>query len=209
MQVRTCSRFALAASCLAAMLFVVPAVRAQTIWRTDSIEDPAWERFSVCFDNGCASIVEVGLGESEREAVRAILLPEGGGAAAERERLRAAIAQMERFVGEKTGTSRDLGGTFNFVADRQMDCIDESTNTRSYLRMFRRYGLMRHHEVDEPATRGWMIFGWPHTTAVMRETATGAQWAVDSWFLDNGEPPFILPLQIWRSGWKPGDPVTR
>lgn len=196
-------------SCLAALLFAAPLVRAQTIWRTDTIEDPAWGRFSVCFDNGCASIVEVGLDEVQSKAIRAILEPPAADAAAERERLRAAIAQMERFVGEKTGTSRDLGGTFNFVSDRQMDCIDESTNTRSYLMMFRRYGLMRHHEVDEPATRGWMIFGWPHTTAVLRETATGALWAVDSWFLDNGEPPFILPLQVWRSGWKPGDSDSR
>lgn len=195
-------------SCLAALLMAAPAVRAQTVWRTDTIEDPAWERFSVCFDNGCASIVEVGLDAVEREAIRALLLPDGGGAAAERERLRAAIAQMERFVGEKTGTSRDKGGTFNFVRDRQMDCIDESTNTWSYLLMFRRYGLMRHHEVDDVATRGWFVFGWPHTTAVIRETATGARWAVDSWFLDNGEPPFILPLQVWQRGWEPGDPVA-
>lgn len=200
------ARAGLALSLLAAVLSAAPAARAQTVWRTEPIEDPAWERFSVCFDNGCASIVEVGLSDAQQDAIRGILLPVAADAAAERERLRAAIAQMERFVGELTGTSRDLGGTFNFVSDRQMDCIDESTNTRSYLMLFRRYGLMRHHEVDEPATRGWVIFGWPHTTAVMRETATGARWAVDSWFLDNGEPPFILPLQVWRRGWKPGDP---
>ena len=190
------------------MLLAAPAARAQDRWRTEIIEDPAWERFSVCFDNGCASIVEVALDGAQQAAIRALFEPVAADAAAERGQLRAAIAQMERFVGALTGTSRDKGGTFNFVSDRQMDCIDESTNTWSYLLMFRRYGLMRHHEVVEVATRGWPIFGWPHTTAVMRETATGARWAVDSWFLDNGEPPFILPLEVWRRGWEPGDPVS-
>ncbi len=192
-------------SCLAAVLAALPA-RAQ--WRSDIIEAPSWEHFSVCYDNGCASLAEVSLDEAERDAIRAILLPAAADAAAERDRLRAAVAQMERFVGEKTGTSRDRGGTFNFVGDRQMDCIDESTNTWTYLTMFRRHGLLRHHEVGDPATRGWIIFGWPHTTAVIREIASGARWAVDSWFLDNGEPPFILPLEVWRRGWRPGDPAA-
>jgi hypothetical protein len=62
---------------------------------------------------------------------------------------------------------------------------------------------MRHHRVDQRATRGWFILGWPHTTAVVSETGSDVQWAVDSWFLDNGEPPFILPLDVWRNGWEP------
>lgn len=162
----------------------------------------------MCYDNGCASVAQLGLSGAERDALRAILTPAAVDAATERERLRAALAQMERYVGERTGTSRDRGRTFNFVGDPQMDCIDESTNTTTYLTLFRRDGLLRHHEVAEPATRGWFVFGWPHATAVMREIASGAVWAVDSWFLDNGEPPFILPLEVWRRGWEPGDPIA-
>jgi hypothetical protein len=151
--------------------------------------------------------VEVGLDAAQQAVIRALFEPQAIDAAAERGQLRAAIAQMERYVGAMTGTSGDKGGTFNFVRERQMDCIDESTNTWSYLLMFRRYGLMHRHEVADVATRGWVIFGWPHTTAVIRETATGARWAVDSWFFDNGEPPVVLPLEVWRRGWEPGDPI--
>jgi hypothetical protein len=63
--------------------------------------------------------------------------------------------------------------------------------------------LLRHHHVADRATRGWFIFGFPHTTAVIHEDARNAEWAVDSWFLDNGEPPFILPLDVWKKGWRP------
>lgn len=107
-----------------------------------------------------------------------------------------------------TGTWRDKGGTFN-GGEGQMDCIDESINTTLYLTMLQKFGLMRLHRVEDRATRGWFLAGWPHTTAVIseiamnRENGTYRLWAVDSWFLDNGEPPFILPLETWKAGWEP------
>ncbi len=50
-----------------------------------------------------------------------------------------------------------------------MDCIDESINTTLYLTMFQKFGLLREHQVEDRATRGWFIGGWPHTTAVISE----------------------------------------
>lgn len=50
------------------------------------------------------------------------------------------------------------------------------------------------------------LFGWPHTTAMVSETRGGARWAVDSWFRENGKPPEIVPLEVWRRGWRPGKP---
>jgi hypothetical protein len=172
--------------------------------RDDIITDPTWQRFSVCHDNGCLSLDQVALTEQQWEQLRAVFFPLAEDAAEERARVRAAIALMEKFVGDATGTWQDKGGTFNFGKTGQMDCIDESINTSLYLTMFYKYGMLRHHRVQDRATRGWFIFGWPHTTAVMRENARDAVWAVDSWFLDNGQPPFILPLDEWKRGWKPG-----
>ena len=93
----------------------------------------------MCYDNGCASLDEVALTERQWKQVRSILEPEPGSAAEERERLREAIALMERFVGRITGTWQDKGGTFNFDSPGQMDCVDESINTTMYLTMFHRY----------------------------------------------------------------------
>jgi hypothetical protein len=84
-----------------------------------------------------------------------------------------------------------------------MDCIDESINTTTYLRMLEREQLLRWHTVEDRATRGWFIRGWPHTTAVIRDRKTGELYAVDSWFEDNGEPPHIVPLDKWKGGWDP------
>ena len=67
---------------------------------------------------------------------------------------------------------------------------------------------MRWHTVEDRATRGWFFRGWPHTTAVIRDKRSGQLYAVDSWFLDNGKPPFILPLEKWKDGWDPEDAVA-
>lgn len=184
------------------LLCVCASVRADVFVRDDINIDPEPGRFTVCHDNGCASLAHLGLTEEQWQAIRRLFEPSPQDAQTERERLRSAIALMEKFVGEAIGTWRDKGGTFN-GGGGQMDCIDESINTTLYLAMFRKHGLMRHHSVADRATRGWFLFGWPHTSAVVSEAGNGKLWAVDSWFLDNGERPFILPLETWESGWEP------
>jgi len=171
--------------------------------RGDIITNPTWDRFSVCYNNGCRSLDFVSLTQQQWDELKALFDPPAEAASEERRRVRAAIALMEVYVGDATGTWQDKGGSFNFGVTGQMDCIDESTNTSLYLTMFSNHGLLRYHHVQDRATRGWFLFGWPHTTAVLREDASGALWAVDSWFLDNGHPPFILPLDVWKSGWRP------
>lgn len=177
--------------------------RAHVFPRDDIITDPTWQRFSVCYDGGCHSLAYVSLTQRQWKQVRAIFFPLAETAVEERRHIRAGIALMEKFAGDATGTWRDKGGTFNFGSTGQMDCIDESINTTLYLTMFYKYGMLRFHHVADRATRGWFIFGWPHTTAVVHEDARNEDWAVDSWFLDNGEPPFILPLDEWKKGWRP------
>lgn len=184
------------------------AVNADIFVRDDIITDPVPEMMTVCHGNGCLNLGYVSLTPQQWQELRGIFYPLTSMAEEERERLRRAIALMERFAGAATGTWQDKGGTFNSGAG-QMDCIDESINTTLYLTLFQKYGLMRHHRVQDRATRGWFLGGWPHTTAVMLEPAADAGrtrerlWAVDSWFLDNGDPPFILPLELWKSGWEP------
>lgn len=177
--------------------------RADVFTRPDIITDPDPAHFTVCYDGGCASLAQLKLSEAQWQRIRALFAPPAANAAEEREQIRSAIALFESFVGPMTGTSGDKGGTFQALGETgQMDCIDESTNTTIYLRMMQKYGLLRWHNVADRATR-WSLFSWPHTTAVIEERAGGRAWAVDSWFLDNGQPPFVLPLETWRSGWKP------
>jgi len=178
-------------------------VRADVFVRADIISDPDPARFNICHDYGCASLTLVKLSEEQWQQVRAVFAPPAATPAEERERIRRAIGLLETIVGPMTGTAHDKGGTWpGFGQPGQMDCIDESTNTTIYLTMLQKYGLLRWHNVADRATR-WSLFRWPHTTAVIEERAGGREWAVDSWFLDNGKPPFVLPLDTWKDGWTP------
>ena len=176
---------------------------ADTFVRDDIITDPDPAQFNICHDQGCASLTWVRLSAEQWQRVRSVFATPAEASPEEREQIRSAIALLETVVGPMTGTSSDLGGTWpGFGLPGQMDCIDESINTTTYLRMLQKYGLLRWHGVVDRATR-WSLFSWPHTTAVIEERSSRRQWAVDSWFLDNGEPPFVLPLETWRDGWKP------
>lgn len=182
---------------------------AAALLSTARAEQPAailqLEAFTVCHRQGCAEQTDIRLSAEDATAIYQAF---GGLAASpEQERLAItrAIARFEHSVGPRTGTDRDLGGTFPGVfRNGQMDCIDEATNTTTYLRLLKQAGLLQWHSILEPATRlpiprNW----WPHTSATIQDKITGVKYAVDSWFEANGQPPHIIELKQWRRGWKP------
>lgn len=160
----------------------------------------------VCFHHGCTSVARVAIEDEQWRQVSRHLQTDAGDPAGEREQIREAIAEMERVTGVLAGTSGDRAGDlqgFGTIAP-QMDCIDESANTTTYLTLFEQAGLLRWHSVEPRATRGYLFFGgWPHYTAIIREHRSGHLWAVDSWFRDNGNPPDVVELETWKDGWKP------
>ncbi len=160
--------------------------------------------FGVCYDYGCKTRQTVRLPEEQWQTVRALFAPEPANATQERRRIARAIALMETLVGTITGTAADLGGnTRGAGMPGQMDCIDESTNTNTYLHLMQADGLLRFHEVRGRRMRSrWLVDA--HWTAVIRDTGTGQDYAVDSWFFDNGQPPVIARLNDWLA--KRSDP---
>jgi hypothetical protein len=77
-----------------------------------------------------------------------------------------------------------------------MDCIDESTNTYQYLSALEELGLLKWHKVDLKQRRVvWLATHW---TATIREIGSGRRYAVDSWYRDNGELPYIQPIEDWK-----------
>ena len=165
---------------------------------------PTPQRIPVCSGYGCLNIDIVQLNDAEWRSVRTLFVPRAENPTDERQQIARAIAQLEKIIGPKTETEHDKGGTFPGLFEAgQMDCIDESTNTTVYLRLLAANDLLRWHEVGPDATRGYFLFGWPHTTATVREKSSGNEYAVDSWFFDNGAEPVIIPLKQWRDGWNP------
>jgi len=207
----TGERFRVSAICLALLVVALRAGAADyapdVFVRPDIVTDPAPGRFSVCHGGTCAIVSQVALDEEQWARIAAAFTASAGDAQEERARIAEAIARFENVVGAITDTADDRAeNRLGTAWWSQMDCIDESTNSTTYLRIFARQGLLRFHRVEGRVTRGFFIFGWPHTTAVVSETKTGARWAVDSWFYENGKPPVTVPLELWKTGWRPEKP---
>ncbi len=120
----------------------------------------------------------------------------------ERRAVAYAIGWMERRTGSVIGTAADRPGMdFTAAGDpTQQDCVDEATNTTSYLLVLAHNKLLRHHTVGTPFAKENLlrgVAGWPHWTAVLRETPKGQKWAVDSWIFANGENPAIVEVDKW------------
>lgn len=170
----------------------------------DIIRNPTTARHSICFDHSCNRIVTDSLSDAEWQLASEPLHTMATTAQSERIAIARSIARFETVTGKHIGTSADRGGNLSGMGRTgQMDCIDESTNTTTYLRLLEDAGYLHFHRVEDTATRFGLFVGMPHSTAVIRELASGMRYAVDSWFFDNGMEPYIVPLAEWKSGRDP------
>ena len=167
---------------------------------------PTLSSFEICHSGGCAEVSPVSLSDAEWQPVGAVFANNAQNAAVEREQIAAAIGRLESLIGNKIGTSGDLAGTFgNSSHSGQLDCNDEAINSTTYMRLLKNAGLIQLHAIEDTRTRNFFFTGWPHSTAVIREIATGERFAVDSWFYDNGHAASIVPFMQWKDGYKPDD----
>lgn len=156
---------------------------------------------TVCSGYGCTYKSRVTLSSADLGHLQKIMGKGEAGAEAERAALAEAIAWLETRVGEVTGLSadRDHRDLMSGGDRTQADCIDEAANTTSYLLLLHTYAMLQHHNVRHPTSKGILINGvYPHATALIEERKTDTIWAVDSWIYANGEPPVIVPLDVWR-----------
>lgn len=169
-------------------------------------QTPSFNAFEVCLGGGCAEVKKVALTAEEWQQVASMFNNPPVNAEQERQFIAMGVARLETIVGEKIGTSNDLAGTFfKGHLSGQQDCNDESINTTTYVRLMHQAGLLQWHQIEDTRTRNFFINGWPHSTAVIRDITTDSQFAVDSWFYDNGALPVIVPYKIWKAGYRPAD----
>jgi len=200
--------FALLLACLASVpAWAGDAAYQRLALQYDLPEQISPAAFNVCAQHDCNARVPVSLNEQQWQQVRARFEPAAQSPLAEREQIAAAVGLMERLVADFADSHHDKGGDFNGLTEpgAQLDCIDESVNTTTYLTLFEQAGLLRWHRVQPRISRGYFFFGgWPHFTAVVETTdAHREQWVVDSWFRDNGVAPDILEVARWKDGWSP------
>ena len=179
----------------------------------------AEETVAICYNYGCVSQARVRYSDAQLAAVRHLL---AGAEDATRERMRLALVagQLYGWAGRQSPIHNDRGGDYaDDAANGRMDCIDHAQSTTHLLRMLEARGWLRFHHVLEPARRT-RFFVTQHFSAVVQEhaaaartvsvtgtntgqvgdTGSGARFVIDTWFLDNGMPAVVLPLDDWMNG---------
>jgi hypothetical protein len=167
---------------------------------------PTPDNFRVCHAYGCKLETRVALSDAEWQRVRAAFEPAATSASSERRQIATAVAILEVQVGARTGTAVHQRREMNAGDLTQLDCIDESVNTWTYLTMLAHDGLIRMHRVGGLAHSGSFLELSVHNAAVIRRTTTGTPYAIDSTLVDAGEPPPVVPLSIWLASYPPRIP---
>lgn len=157
------------------------------------------DNIQVCMNFSCKDKQFISLDQQEWESIANWLVPVADEAGIERQNIVNAIGWFEVIVGRHTPTHRDVGGDLgnpgaNFPG--QLDCIDESLNTTTYLKLLEQNGLLKHHRVVEPAYRRAIL---DQHWAGQIETLDGQErWIIDSWFQNNGYLPYLQSEAEWQ-----------
>ena len=173
-------------------------------YSTVEVPAPKGATVHVCSAYGCRTQTKVKFSAAQLDEIRDVMkkTAKDDTPAEERRAVAYAIGWLERHVGERIGTKHDRAG-MDFTASgdpQQQDCLDEATNTTSYLKLLANHAMLKHHTVAAPfAKENYLrgISGWTHWTAVLRENENGQKWAVDSWIQKNGVNPAIVEAEKW------------
>jgi hypothetical protein len=159
--------------------------------------------FFSCYGYGCKYRMRISLTRVEWGEVREQLNPPRADAPAERQQVAEAVGLIERFVSGRTRTTlHQEHSRWNYGDPTQLDCVDNSVNTWTYLTMLERDGLLRYHTVAGLAHRGTLLTLDFSNTAVLVQKDDGAPFAIDPWQADNGAPPVVEPLDYYlRTNW--------
>ena len=178
---------------------------AESHFATFSVPEPKGATVHVCHAYGCKEKTRVRFTEGDVAELTAIMKKwrsRADSAEDERRGVAYAVGWMETRVGNLIGTKDDRPG-MDFAASgdpTQQDCVDEATNTTSYLTVLANAALLKHHTVGTPfAKENYLrgVAGWTHWTAVLEENGSKKRYAVDSWIYANGENPAVVPADEW------------
>jgi len=191
----------LSALIMAAPARAVAAQSAQSWLDEQGYVAPNGGRIIACHGYGCVRRTTISLDGAWLNRASAILRTGRGSPDAERRALSEVVRSYTAYLAASFGGRPDVPRSPPQMSglSGQMDCLDETANTTSLLLVLQEKGLLAHHRVARPESRGFFIDGrYPHFTAIVEEKQTGRGWAVDPWTRAPGQHPDILPLSRWR-----------
>ncbi len=159
-----------------------------------SAKPPLANTVTICHAYGCKAQTPFTFSAADISALRDVMarVERDDSAREERRGLAYAIGWMERRVAPTVGTASDRPG-MDFLGSSdpsQEDCVDEATNSTSFLLVLQRNGLLRRHVVERPFAKDDASH-WTHWAAVIREQESGTRYAVDSSSGPNGDNPTV------------------
>ncbi|MCG7391992.1 hypothetical protein MHY87_03640 [Microvirga sp. ACRRW] len=169
-------------------------------FKSQGFVGPEGTRIIACHGYGCSRRQVVSVDGGWLGRARAILKGGRASAEAERQALSQVVSIYTAYLAASIGGKRDVPGSPAGMSGvhGQMDCLDETANTTSLLLVLQGQGLLAHHQVEPPESRGFFLDGrYPHFSAVIVDES-GTEWAVDPWRRAPGQKPEILPLVQWR-----------
>ncbi len=217
-------RHLLIATCLVALLAALPgavfAVSSSVLERDSGsatvpqppvyyINDDGSVVLQLCYNWSCASRKTLYFSAREMAGVRAQMATCRSDSMHERlQRIRIGIWQMETLAekhipvlaNDEGENEKDRGLT------GRTDCVDNSTNTRTYLHVLKELGEIDGWTIASPEIRNRFDVNTVHWTAVLQDEADGKPWSIDSWYRPNGHLPFVMPLSGWKQeqfAWEP------
>ena len=174
--------------------------------------NPTVAHFTVCHGFFCVQKTPVSLNEEQWRRVAAIFKPRAKDARQERQQIARAVALVESIVGPQAGiAARQWTHKYMLVLPNlgdlsQIDCVDASVNTWTYMTLMEGAGLFQFHKVAPLSYAGSFTDPDLRNTAVLQENS-GGYFAIDASLVDHGVPPLVMPLAVWMGQWPP-DPAA-
>lgn len=168
--------------------------------------NPTLTDFMVCHGFYCAERSPASISEDQWRRVTAAFKPPAKNARLERHQIVRGVALIQSIVGPQTGTNvhqwthKNMYVLPNAGDLTQLDCVDSSVNTWTYMILMERSGLFAFHRVAP------LSYAPLRNTAVIQEI-NGDYFAIDASVVDVGVPPPIMPLAAWLASWPP-DPAA-
>ncbi|WP_414473387.1 hypothetical protein [Microvirga sp. M2] len=186
------------------LLLASPAFASQAAlgwFKSQGYVGPEGTRIIACHGYGCSRRQAVSVDGAWLGRATALLRAARASSSSERNALAQVVSSYTAYLAASIGGKPDLPGSPARMSGvhGQMDCLDETANTTSLLIVLETKGLLAHHQVKRPESRGFFLDGrYPHYSAVIVEKGSGQEWAVDPWRRAPGQRPEILPLGQWR-----------
>ena len=165
---------------------------------TNTINISNLKEIKLCENYGCRKRTNISLNNAHIKQLNHLFEEHSTIAKYERLAISRAIAYLESVAGQQSSIYRDKGKNYHDQKGTgYLDCIAESINTLTWLKLLEKNRLLTYHSVIAPVYRKGLLSS-QHWAVKVRENSSGKLYVIDSWYRDNGQPAVVQTLNNWN-----------